>query len=169
MQEALCADADVAEIDAVSLGPNGTGESFSPDLLAGGPPCQPFSSAGKMASVSDPRGRLFEHFVRLAESLKPKLILFENVRGLITARRPKGEPGEVVDLVKRAFERIGYATTFALLNAADFGGPQRRVRCFMMATRFRRPPESSAMGRSQSFTPRRSSSFFASWPVSQPP
>ena len=127
--------ADVAEIDAVALGPNGTGESFSPDLLAGGPPCQPFSSAGKMASVSDPRGRLFEHFVRLAESLKPKLILFENVRGLVTARGPKGEPGEVVDLVKRAFEGIGYATTFTLLNAADFGCPQRRVRCFMMATR----------------------------------
>ncbi len=127
--------ADVAELDAPTLGPNGTGEPFSPDLLAGGPPCQPFSSAGKMESVSDPRGRLFEHFVRLAESLKPKLILFENVRGLVTARGPRGEPGEVVDLVKRAFERIGYATTFALLNAADFGCPQRRVRCFMMATR----------------------------------
>jgi DNA (cytosine-5)-methyltransferase 1 len=94
-----------------------------------------------MLSVNDPRGRLFEHFVRLAEGLKPKLILFENVRGLVTSRGPKGEPGEVLSMVKEAFERIGYATTFALLNAADYGCPQRRVRCFMMATRCTTLPE----------------------------
>ena len=94
-----------------------------------------------MLSVGDPRGRLFEHFVRLAEGLKPKLILFENVRGLVTARGPKGEPGEVLDMVRGAFEGIGYATTFALLNAADYGCPQRRVRCFMMAARRTRLPD----------------------------
>src|SRR5262249_11195266 len=98
-------------------------------------PCQPFSSSGKMLSTADPRGQLFLHFVRLAESLRPKLILFENVRGLVTARGLNGVPGEVLLGVKEAFEGIGYATTFALLNAADYGFPQRRVRCFMMATR----------------------------------
>jgi DNA (cytosine-5)-methyltransferase 1 len=82
-----------------------------------------------------------QFFVRLAEGLRPKLILFENVRGLVTSRGPKGEPGEVLDMVRAAFEDIGYATTFALLNAADFGCPQRRVRCFMMATRCTRLPE----------------------------
>src|SRR5205823_6199902 len=60
---------------------------------------------------------------------------------LVTARGPKGEPGEVLDMVRRAFEDIGYATTFALLNAADYGCPQRRVRCFMMATRCTCLPE----------------------------
>jgi DNA (cytosine-5)-methyltransferase 1 len=112
----------------------GVGPSWVPDLMAGGPPCQPFSSSGKMLSLEDPRGRLFEHFVRLAAALRPKLILFENVRGLVTARGPRGEPGEAIFLVKEAFERIGYGTTFALLNAADHGVPQRRVRCFMMAS-----------------------------------
>src|SRR4051794_37883762 len=68
-------------------------------------------------------------------------ILFENVRGLVTARGPKSQPGEVLDMVKKAFEGIGYATTFALLNAADYGCPQRRVRCFMMATRCTGLPE----------------------------
>jgi DNA (cytosine-5)-methyltransferase 1 len=88
-----------------------------------------------MLSVEDPRGQLFQHFVRLAEALRPKLILFENVRGLVTARGASGEPGEVLRMVKGAFEGIGYATSFALLNAADYGAAQRRVRCFMMATR----------------------------------
>lgn len=125
----------VEDLRAADLRPTVATRSWVPDLLAGGPPCQPFSSSGKMLSVDDPRGRLFEHFVRLACELKPKLILFENVRGLVTARGPHGEPGEVVRMVKEAFERIGYATTFALLNAADFGCPQRRVRCFMLATR----------------------------------
>lgn len=111
------------------------------DLLCGGPPCQPFSSCGKQKGIVDDRGKLFEHFVRIADELRPKAILFENVRGLVTARGPSGQPGEVVSLVKEAFESIGYATTFALLNAADFGVPQRRVRCFMMATRNSRLPE----------------------------
>ena len=106
-----------------------------PDLMAGGPPCQPFSSSGKLLSVVDPRGRLFEDFVRLAEGLRPRVILFENVRGLVTAPGPTGVPGEALSLVKGSFEDIGYATRFALLNAADFGAPQRRVRMFMLASR----------------------------------
>lgn len=108
---------------------------FAPDLLVGGPPCQPFSSAGKGGSINDPRGVLFREFVRIASELKPRLILFENVRGLVTARGMNNQPGEVLNQVRQSFEDIGYGTTFALLNAADFGVPQRRVRLFMMATR----------------------------------
>src|SRR5205085_2943624 len=78
--------------------------------------------------------------VRLAAGLRPRVILFENVRGLVTARGPRGEPGEALQLVREAFEGIGYATSFALLNAADYGVPQRRVRCFMLATRCTRLP-----------------------------
>lgn len=106
-----------------------------PDVMIGGPPCQPFSSSGSMLSVADPRGQLFAEFVRMAGALRPRLILFENVRGLVTARGPKGEPGEALLMVKQAFEGIGYATRFALLNAADYGSPQRRVRCFMIGSR----------------------------------
>jgi DNA (cytosine-5)-methyltransferase 1 len=131
----------IEELLPDELRPRGVGRSWVPDLLAGGPPCQPFSSSGKMLSVADPRGRLFEHFVRLACGLKPRLILFENVRGLVTAKGPNGEPGEVIRLVKQAFEAIGYATRFALLNAADYGCPQRRVRCFMIGVRNTTLPE----------------------------
>jgi DNA (cytosine-5)-methyltransferase 1 len=125
----------IEAVTAEQLRPKGAGPSWVPDLMAGGPPCQPFSSSGKMLSLDDPRGRLFEQFVRLAAALRPKLILFENVRGLVTARGPRGQPGEAISLVRDAFEGIGYATNFALLNAADHGVPQRRVRCFMLATR----------------------------------
>ncbi len=133
--------AGIETLQPADLRPSSADRNWVPDLMAGGPPCQPFSSSGKMLSVGDPRGRLFEDFVRMAEGLKPRLILFENVRGLVTARGPKGEPGEVLDMVRGAFEEVGYATTFALLNAADYGCPQRRVRCFMMATRCTRLPE----------------------------
>lgn len=125
----------VESVTADQLRPAGCSASWVPDIMAGGPPCQPFSSSGKMLSLDDPRGRLFEHFVRLATALRPRVILFENVRGLVTARGPKGEPGEAIRRVKDAFEEIGYATTFALLNAADYGVAQRRVRCIMLATR----------------------------------
>lgn len=131
----------VEDLTLSDLRPASASPTWVPDLMAGGPPCQPFSSSGKMLSTDDPRGRLFEHFVRVAGLLKPKVILFENVRGLVTARGPSGEPGEVLRMVKSSFERIGYATNFALLNAADFGSPQRRIRCFLLATRCTALPE----------------------------
>ncbi len=127
--------APVEEVRAADLRPGDCAKNWVPDLLAGGPPCQPFSSAGKQQGLDDPRGRLFDEFVRLANGLRPRLILFENVRGLITADGPTGDPGEALTLVRDSFERIGYATTFALLNAADHGAPQRRVRLFMIGSR----------------------------------
>lgn len=139
LREAAIVGRSIADVSGSELKPAKSRRTV--DLLAGGPPCQPFSSAGKMLSIDDPRGRLFEHFVRIASELKPRLILLENVRGLVTARGRNGEPGEVLREVSESFERIGYATTFQLLNAADYGCPQRRVRLFMMATRCTALPE----------------------------
>jgi DNA (cytosine-5)-methyltransferase 1 len=126
--------ADVADLRGADLVPEGADDDWTPDLLVGGPPCQPFSSSGKQRSVLEGRGRLFEHFVRLAQELRPRAILFENVRGLVTARGRTGQPGEALAEVKEAFEAAGYATSFTLLNSADYGAPQRRVRLFMFAT-----------------------------------
>lgn len=125
----------MSEISAEDLRPAKVRRDWRPDLLAGGPPCQPFSSSGAQKSVLDSRGLLFEHFARLAAELNPRFVLFENVRGLVTARGPSGTPGEALVLVKEAFESVGFATTFAVLNSADFGVPQRRVRLFMVGTR----------------------------------
>lgn len=133
--------ADIAELRGDEFGPPSAPEGWCPDLLAGGPPCQPFSSSGVQRSLLDKRGRLFEHFVRVADVLKPRIILFENVRGLVTARGPSGAPGEALQQIRRAFEEIGYATRFGLLNSADYGCPQRRVRLFMLASRNHRLPQ----------------------------
>ncbi len=127
--------ADVADLCAADLWPASADHTWVPDLLVGGPPCQPFSSSGRQRSVLEGRGRLFEHFVRLASELRPRAILFENVQGLVTARGRTGEPGEALAEVKERFEAAGYGTRFELLNAADYGCPQRRVRLFMLATR----------------------------------
>lgn len=131
-------EGDIAEIDDsdIRLRPG-----WTPDLLAGGPPCQPFSSAGRQRGVDDPRGQLFMEFVRLADSLRPRMIVFENVRGLVTAKDRKGVPGGVLRLIQESFEDIGYACRFAMLNAADYGAAQRRVRLFMFGTRDQPLPE----------------------------
>ncbi|MFG2479220.1 DNA cytosine methyltransferase [Streptomyces fagopyri] len=128
-------------LKASDLRPEGANSRWRPDVLAGGPPCQPFSSAGRQKGIEDPRGKLFLEFVALADQLKPRLILFENVRGLVTAKTPDGEPGGVLRLIRQSFEEIGYATRFKLLNAADFGAPQRRIRLFMFAARDRDLPQ----------------------------
>ena len=86
---------------------------------------------------------------RLVGELKPQMVLFENVRGLLTAVGPTGRPGEVVDLIKNSFEDMGYATTFATLNAADYGAAQRRVRFYMMAVLKHELPEFPAPSHSR--------------------
>ena len=55
------------------------------DLLAGGPPCQSFSTSGKRGTVQDPRGTLLWHYLRFVEALRPKMFVMENVRGLMSA------------------------------------------------------------------------------------
>lgn len=127
-------ESDVSRLSGKDFVPDNAGSSWRADVLVGGPPCQPFSSAGSQRSMSDPRGQLFGQFVRIAEELKPRVILLENVRGLVTARGPNGIPGEVINIIRDAFEAIGYATSFRVLNSADYGAPQRRVRMFMLAS-----------------------------------
>jgi len=132
---------DVREITGRDLRPPNARVSWRPDILAGGPPCQPFSSSGRMRGFEDPRGGLFHEFVRLADELKPRFVLFENVAGLVTAKTPDGEVGGVLRRIQREFESIGYACRFELLNAADFGAAQRRVRLYMIGSRRERLPE----------------------------
>lgn len=135
----LCAD--IGDVTGSDLRPDGIAANWRLDLLAGGPPCQPFSASGSRRGLDDPRGQLFLDFVRLAEELQPRFILFENVAGLVTAKDRDGRPGGVLERVGRAFEKIGYACRFDLLNAADFGAPQRRVRLFMIGSRGEELPD----------------------------
>lgn len=110
-------------------------------LMAGGPPCQSWSSAGKQRGFDDPRGKLFRDFVRLSDECGCRIVVFENVRGMLTARGPKGEPGEALRIIRETLFERGYRSEVRLLNAADYGVPQRRVRLFIVAYRDAAKPE----------------------------
>ena len=96
------------------------------DLLTAGFPCQPFSNAGLRKGTSDPRGTLFWETLRFLESATPKVVIFENVRGLLSMRNPDGEL--LIDAIVEELNQRGYRTSFKLLNAARFGVPQNRFR-----------------------------------------
>lgn len=104
-------------------------------LLAGGPPCQSWSSAGHQLGFDDPRGRLIAEYLRLATELDCRNLLFENVRGLITARGADGVPGSALGWLRNRLFHLGWQTKVELLNAADFGVPQRRVRVVLIGYR----------------------------------
>lgn len=105
------------------------------DCVVGGPPCQAFSSAGKQLGILDPRGSLIAEFVRMVREIRPASFIFENVRGIVTARSPDGSAGGVIRQLYAALEGLGYSCRAGLLNAADYGAFQRRVRCFIIGVR----------------------------------
>lgn len=134
------ADAFVEQVDIRAVKPKellakaGVTRGSVP-LLAGGPPCQSWSSAGHQHGFNDPRGRLFDDFTRLADGLGVRWLLLENVRGLLTARGPDGQPGSALAHVRGLLLKAGFQTAVSLVNAADYGVPQRRVRLFMVGFR----------------------------------
>lgn len=104
------------------------------DLLCGGPPCQAFSQIGKQRSLNDERGLLLFEIVRFAEIFKPKAIFIEQVKGLLSARGPKEERGEVFNKLLSSLESLDYVPKWQIVNAADYGVPQLRQRVFIVAT-----------------------------------
>lgn len=141
LAETRLVTADVTELTAADLRPEGAAKRWRPDLVAGGPPCQPWSSAGHQRGLDDPRGGLIAEMVRLVRELQPRYVLLENVRGLVTAVGPQGHPGEVLRGIQADLESVGYASKIATLNAADYGAAQRRVRLVLVASRDHRLPD----------------------------
>lgn len=101
-------------------------------LLVGGPPCQSWSSAGNQLGFEDPRGQLFKDYVRIASEVGVRWLVFENVRGLLTARGADGKPGSALQHIREILLKAGFQTEVELLNAADYGVPQRRVRLVLI-------------------------------------
>jgi DNA (cytosine-5)-methyltransferase 1 len=141
MADTLLVEADVRDLIASELTPSNKPADWRPDLLVGGPPCQPWSSAGHQKGLNDPRGQLIFHYLRLIDEFQPRFVLFENVRGLVTAVGEHGRPGEVLESIQSDLADLGYASRFMTLNAADYGAAQRRVRLILLATREHVLPE----------------------------
>lgn len=107
------------------------------DLIAGGPPCQGFSPAGKR-NPRDPRNRMSERYIEVVKILRPKFLLIENVRGFNTPFNKKSKAKEAIPyshVVKRRLEKEGYRVEFRVLVSADWGVPQIRPRFILIATR----------------------------------
>lgn len=103
------------------------------DLLAGGPPCQGFSHAGRRRP-DDPRNQLFRAYLELVELLQPRLLLLENVRGFTcNFKVPGGEPVENFAESLQQWLQVHYDVSYQIVHAADFGVPQTRPRYFLVA------------------------------------
>lgn len=103
------------------------------DLLFGGPPCQSFSQIGKQLHLKDERGLLLFEVVRFAKEIKPKVILVEQVKGLLTAKGDEGRRGEVFETFTNDLKKLGYSVKWRVLNAAHYGVAQNRERVFVVA------------------------------------
>ncbi len=98
------------------------------DVIIGGPPCQGFSAANRYKTEGDdPRNKLFFEFVKFVDIAKPKAILIENVRGIVTNNN-----GYAKDRIYEIFEERGYSVNHCILDASEFGVPQKRLRNFFV-------------------------------------
>ena len=100
------------------------------DLLSGGAPCQSFSYAGKRLGLQDVRGTMFYHYATFLQKLQPKMFLFENVKGLLAH-----DNGNTFKTILDIFEEQGYKAVYKVLNAWDYGVPQKRERLITIGIR----------------------------------
>ncbi len=114
---------DIREID----------ESEFPDDIVGiigGPPCQSWSKAGARRGIEDARGQLFYEYIRILKAKKPLFFIAENVKGMLSQPH-----SAAVSEFMQLFEAVGYNVALQLLNANDYGVPQKRMRCFYVGMR----------------------------------
>ena len=109
---------------------NNFGNLNSIDVIIGGPPCQGFSSANRNKVEDDPRNKLFFEFVKFVDLIKPKAIVIENVRGIVTENK-----GYAKDRIYEIFTKRGYNVSHKVLDASDYGVPQKRLRNFFVITK----------------------------------
>lgn len=103
------------------------------DIVLAGFPCQPFSNAGNRKGVHDSRGMLYQECLRIVEAKKPKVFLFENVKGLMSSKYVDGR--KLVDVISSDLDEMGYDVTYEVINASDYRVPQNRQRLIMVGVR----------------------------------
>lgn len=105
------------------------------DVIIGGPPCQSYSLVGQR--TYDDKASLYNEYYRLLSIIKPKIFLFENVKGMVSMKDKEGKP--VIDDLQNKFKHIsdnlGYNIHYEILDAANYGVPQHRERIFFIGVR----------------------------------
>lgn len=125
---------DIRQIDPVKLMRDLDIKPGELDLLFGGPPCQSFSQIGKRKCLEDDRGMLLFEMTRFADVFRPKVILIEQVKGLLNAPDRSGTIGGVFELLLQQLQNLNYLTNWKTIIAADYGVPQIRERVFIVST-----------------------------------
>ena len=119
------------------------------DVITGGPPCQPFSPAGKRQALNDPRAAPLMDYIRVIKEARPKTFVMEEVPGILSARikhvpirergkrplLPEEEPGSAWKVILEELRKTGYILAWRVLNAADYGTPQERERVIVIGVR----------------------------------
>ena len=104
------------------------------DIVIGGPPCQGFSSANQQRIIDDPRNELYKYFIKAVTSLLPKIVVMENVRGMLKVAEQVVEDYRRIS-VKKDGNTYSYDVAYKLLNSADFSVAQNRERLIYIAIR----------------------------------
>ena len=99
-------------------------------VMSGGPPCQGFSIANTKRTIDDPRNMAFKEYVRIVREALPRMMILENVPGMISSTK-----GRVIREICKAFADCGYNITWNILNCANYGVPQNRLRLIMIGKR----------------------------------
>lgn len=100
------------------------------DIIIGGFPCQGFSVANTKRHVGDERNELYKQLIRVIKDKRPKFFLAENVKGILSIGK-----GQVFQMILNDFRELGYKVQYRVLNAADFGVPQTRLRVIIVGVR----------------------------------
>ncbi|MBQ7798687.1 MAG: DNA cytosine methyltransferase [Clostridia bacterium] len=100
------------------------------DILCAGFPCQAFSISGKQRGFEDSRGTLFFDVARIVKAKRPKIVFMENVKNFATH-----DNGKTLKVVKATMEELGYTFNYKVLNATNYGIPQKRERIYMVCFR----------------------------------
>lgn len=104
------------------------------DVVVGGFPCQGFSVANWGRTTDDPRNQLYKQMIRVIRAKKPRYFIAENVKGLVSIGK-----GEMLRLIIKDFEALGYRVRHEVVNAADYGVPQLRMRLLIVGERLDQP------------------------------
>lgn len=115
-------DDDITKIDEKSIPDH--------DILCAGFPCQAFSISGKQKGFKDKRGNLFFDIARILEHKKTKIVFMENVKNLV-----RHDNGKTLNTIKHIMNELGYDFYYKVLNASDYGIPQKRERVYMVCFR----------------------------------
>ena len=147
-----CDEGDITDISSEEILKKASIKSGYVDVVIGGPPCQSFSTAGKRMGFDDKRGLALLQYLRVINDVKPKFFVFENVPGLLSAAKKhisfydrissdrkitkEQRYGSLFEDVVKEFQKIyKYQIEWKVLNAADYGVPQKRKRLILIGSR----------------------------------